>query len=126
MIDALFTDSDYVAAKKMLDVTVLRHQAIASNLANVETPNYKRLDVSPPLKPIAPGRRRPKFREIANCNRQLAVDNGAISGPSPTGTRCNWRRRCSNSTKTRWKTRAGNAIGQRLPGPAAHGHHRQS
>lgn len=31
----------------MLDVTVLRHEAIASNLANIETPNYKRVDVSP-------------------------------------------------------------------------------
>ena len=47
MIDALFGDSNYVAAKKMLDVNVLRHEAIASNIANVETPNYKRLDVAP-------------------------------------------------------------------------------
>jgi flagellar basal-body rod protein FlgB len=46
MIDALFNDSYYVAAKKMLDVNVLRHEAIASNLANIETPNYKRVDVS--------------------------------------------------------------------------------
>jgi flagellar basal-body rod protein FlgB len=46
MIDALFNDSYYVAAKKMLDVNVLRHEAIASNLANLETPNYKRVDVS--------------------------------------------------------------------------------
>jgi len=47
MIDALFNQPNYLAAKKMLDVTVLRHEAIASNLANVEVPNYKRLDVSP-------------------------------------------------------------------------------
>ena len=31
----------------MLDATVLRQEAIASNLANIETPNYKRVDVSP-------------------------------------------------------------------------------
>ncbi len=31
----------------MLDATVLRQEAIASNLANVETPHYKRVDVSP-------------------------------------------------------------------------------
>ena len=31
----------------MLDATVLRQEAIASNLANVETPNYKRVDVAP-------------------------------------------------------------------------------
>ena len=47
MIDALFSQPNYVAAKKMLDVAVLRHEAIASNLANIETPNYKRIDVAP-------------------------------------------------------------------------------
>ena len=29
----------------MLDATVMRHEAIASNLANLETPHYKRIDV---------------------------------------------------------------------------------
>src|SRR5882724_13352477 len=47
MITGLFSQPNYLAAKKMLDVTVLRHEAIASNLANLEVPNYKRLDVSP-------------------------------------------------------------------------------
>jgi flagellar basal-body rod protein FlgB len=81
MIDALFTDSDYVAAKKMLDVTLLRHQAIASNLANVETPNYKRLDVSPSfeaqLRQAVAGK---DSSEIASLQPSLAVDTGAISG----------------------------------------------
>jgi flagellar basal-body rod protein FlgB len=47
MIDALFNQPSYVATKKMMDATVLRHEAIASNLANIETPNYKRVDVAP-------------------------------------------------------------------------------
>jgi flagellar basal-body rod protein FlgB len=47
MIDALFNNPNYVAANKMLDATVLRHQAIASNLANIETPGYKRIDLAP-------------------------------------------------------------------------------
>ncbi|MDX1952342.1 MAG: flagellar basal body rod protein FlgB [Verrucomicrobiota bacterium] len=46
MINALFNQPNYQAARKMLDATVLRHEAIASNIANLETPNYKRLDVS--------------------------------------------------------------------------------
>lgn len=46
MIDALFNQSNYVATKSMLDVTELRQQAIAANIANVETPGYKRLEVS--------------------------------------------------------------------------------
>src|SRR6266852_5649102 len=47
MITGLFCQPNYLAAKKLLDATVLRHEAIASNLANLETPNYKRLDVAP-------------------------------------------------------------------------------
>ena len=47
MITGLFSQPNYLAAKKLLDATVLRHEAIASNLANLETPNYKRLDVAP-------------------------------------------------------------------------------
>jgi len=47
MIDALFTQPNYLATKKLLDATALRHEAIASNLANVETPNYKRVDLAP-------------------------------------------------------------------------------
>lgn len=46
MIEALFNQPGYVATKKMLDATALRHEAIASNLANVETPNYKRIDIA--------------------------------------------------------------------------------
>lgn len=45
MIEALFSDSNYVAQKKLLDATVLRHEALASNIANVETPGYKRIDL---------------------------------------------------------------------------------
>ncbi|HEV7927388.1 MAG TPA: flagellar basal body rod protein FlgB [Verrucomicrobiae bacterium] len=87
MIDALFTDSDYVAAKKMLDVTLLRQQAIASNLANIETPNYKRLDVSPSfeaqLRQAVAGQ---SSGEIASMQPELAVDTGAISGRSDGNT----------------------------------------
>ena len=47
MIDGLFNNAGYLTAKKLLDATVLRHDAIAANLANLETPNYKRLDLAP-------------------------------------------------------------------------------
>ena len=47
MIDGMFASANYQGVKKMLDATVLRQEAIASNLANIETPNYKRVDVSP-------------------------------------------------------------------------------
>ena len=47
MIESLFNQTNYTAAKKMMDATVLRQEAIASNLGNVETPGYRRLDVAP-------------------------------------------------------------------------------
>lgn len=47
MIDALFNQNGYLAAKKMLDATAVRQDAIASNIANLETPGYKRLDLAP-------------------------------------------------------------------------------
>lgn len=50
MIDALFNDPGYLGAKRLLDATVARHQAIASNIANAETPHYKRLDLAPSFK----------------------------------------------------------------------------
>jgi flagellar basal body rod protein FlgB len=35
-----------VLGKKVLDLTTLRHQLIANNIANANTPNFKRTDVS--------------------------------------------------------------------------------
>ncbi|HXB60227.1 MAG TPA: flagellar basal body rod protein FlgB [Candidatus Acidoferrales bacterium] len=47
MIEALFNQPNYLAAKKTLDAVVLRQQAIANNIANLETPGYKRMDLAP-------------------------------------------------------------------------------
>jgi flagellar basal-body rod protein FlgB len=87
MIDALFNDVNYVAAKKMLDVNVLRHEAIASNLANIETPNYKRLDVAPSFESElnqAMTSRDPS--QIASLQPTLAVDTDAVSGRADGNT----------------------------------------
>jgi len=47
MIDPIFQSDTYQLARKLLDATSLRQEAIASNIANVETPGYKRLDIAP-------------------------------------------------------------------------------
>jgi flagellar basal-body rod protein FlgB len=47
MIDPIFNSDTYQLAQKLLDATVLRQKAIASNIANAETPGYHRLDVAP-------------------------------------------------------------------------------
>jgi flagellar basal-body rod protein FlgB len=46
LVASLFSTDNYTAVKKMMDVTSMRHGAIASNLANVSTPGYKRMDIS--------------------------------------------------------------------------------
>lgn len=47
MIDPIFQADNYQLARKLLDAAVLRQEAIASNIANAETPGYHRLDVAP-------------------------------------------------------------------------------
>jgi flagellar basal-body rod protein FlgB len=79
MIEGLFNQTNYVAAKKMLDATALRHEAIASNLANLETPRYKRVDVAPSFAEElqqAVGSR--DADRIAGVQPQLAVDPLAV------------------------------------------------
>ncbi len=46
MIDPIFQSDNYQLARKLLDASALRQEAIASNIANAETPGYRRLDVA--------------------------------------------------------------------------------
>lgn len=80
MIDALFNQTTYVATKRMLDATALRHEAIASNIANLETPGYKRLDLSAGFseelsRALATG----DAKALAGVQPTLAVDSSAVS-----------------------------------------------
>ncbi len=87
MISALFGSSDYVAAKKMLDITVLRHDAIASNIANVETPNYKRMDISPSFESqLRQAISSKDATQVASLTPDLSIDNSAVSGRSDGNT----------------------------------------
>jgi flagellar basal-body rod protein FlgB len=47
MIDPIFQSDNYQLARTLLDAAALRQEAIASNIANAETPGYRRLDVAP-------------------------------------------------------------------------------
>jgi flagellar basal-body rod protein FlgB len=46
MIESLFSNPNYAASKLLLDATAQRHEALATNIANIETPGFKRLDLS--------------------------------------------------------------------------------
>lgn len=47
MIDPIFQSENYHLARNLLDAAVLRHEAIAANIANSDTPGYHRLDIAP-------------------------------------------------------------------------------
>ena len=80
MIEGLFNQTSYVAAKKMLDVTALRHEAIASNLANLETPHYKRVDLAPTFAAeLRQALASPEPERLADLQPQLAVDPAAVA-----------------------------------------------
>ena len=79
MIDALFNQPNYLAAKKTLDAVALRQEAIASNIANLETPGYKRVDLAPTFQTEldrAIATRDPQ--QIASLKPALAPDPNAI------------------------------------------------
>jgi flagellar basal-body rod protein FlgB len=47
MVEGIFSSENYVMAKRLLDAAALRHEALTANLANIETPGYKRVDIAP-------------------------------------------------------------------------------
>lgn len=80
MINALFAQPGYETAKKMMDVTALRHEAIASNISNIETPNYKRIDLSESFESqLRQALSSGDTAQITSLTPSLAVDATAIS-----------------------------------------------
>jgi flagellar basal-body rod protein FlgB len=80
MIEGLFNQTNYVATKKMMDATTLRQEALASNIGNVETPGYQRMDVSSSFKSefskaISQGGK----EALSSLNASLEVDSSAIA-----------------------------------------------
>ncbi|MGC9036000.1 MAG: flagellar basal body rod protein FlgB [Verrucomicrobiia bacterium] len=79
MISGLFNNINYQAAVKMLDATVMRHNAIASNIANVETPNYKRIDLAPDfVKELQNAVISGKSEQIEKLKPQIVQDSSAV------------------------------------------------
>ena len=80
MVNGLFSQTNYQGLKKMLDATVMRHEAIASNLANLETPNYKRIDVessfSEELGRAVAAR---NMKDISHLEPRIVMDKNAVS-----------------------------------------------
>jgi flagellar basal-body rod protein FlgB len=80
MINALFVQPGYESAKKMMDVTALRHEAIASNISNLETPNYKRIDLSASFESeLKQALGSGNTDQLLSLNPTLGVDPTAVS-----------------------------------------------
>jgi flagellar basal-body rod protein FlgB len=47
MISPVSISDTYQMARKLLDASVVRQEAIASNIANADTPGYRRVDLAP-------------------------------------------------------------------------------
>jgi flagellar basal-body rod protein FlgB len=87
MIDALFNQPNLLAAKRLLDVSSLRHEAIAANLANLETPNYKRVDVSPDFeRQLRSAVNSRDAHDLRTLQPQLAIDTSAVASRTDGNT----------------------------------------
>ena len=79
MIDPLFQSDNFQVARKLLDASVMRNNAIAANIANAETPGYRRMDIAPSfskeLASLVESNASPD--SIESVNPQLAEDQFA-------------------------------------------------
>ena len=74
----LFESKNYQASKKLMDMTVLRHEAIGANLANAQTPGYKRVDVDGDFESaFKDALQAGRSDQIQRMDAKLAVDKAA-------------------------------------------------
>ena len=87
MINALFIQPGYVASKASLDMTAARAEAISSNIANLERPGYKRIDVAPSFQAeLSKAISSQDVTKMAGLQPQLTVDTTAVAGTKDGNT----------------------------------------
>ena len=87
MIEALFNQPNYLAAKKTLDAVALRQEAINNNLANIETPGYKRVDLAPSFeKALEQATGAGDARQISSLSPSLTVDTTSTAASKDGNT----------------------------------------
>lgn len=79
MIDPIFQTDNYQLARKLLDAAVLRQDAIASNIANAETPGYRRVDLARDFAQQLKASARNGMVSASGIAPHLAVDTDARS-----------------------------------------------
>ena len=87
MIEALFNQPNYLAAKKTLDAVALRSEAINNNLANLETPGYKSVDLAPSFESeLERAASSGDAQQISSLAPSLAVDTTATAASKDGNT----------------------------------------
>lgn len=76
MISPVSQSTNFALAAKLLDAAVMRQEAIATNIANAETPGFRRLDLAPDFSRQLQARMSQGGRpaDIAALQPQLKVD----------------------------------------------------
>jgi flagellar basal-body rod protein FlgB len=79
IIESVSNSVNFHLAQKLLDGAVTRQNAIATNIANVETPGFRRLDVAPGFKQSLQAQmsqtQGPNLATLRSIQPQLAEDN---------------------------------------------------
>lgn len=77
MVDPIFQSSNYQLTRTLLDASVLRQNAIAANIANAETPGYRRTDLSPDFAAQLKTRLAEGGKDFTGVSPKLAEDTHA-------------------------------------------------
>ena len=79
-VGALFNDPTYRSLELAMNATAQRHAAIASNIANADTPGYRRVDLAPDFSTrLRSCLESGKYDEAASLKPTLAEDMTARS-----------------------------------------------
>ena len=78
LLQNLYEQENYLVAKKLLDATHLRHESLSNNLANVETPGFKRRDLPKTFSvELRRAVERKDFRRVKSLLPRSLEDRGA-------------------------------------------------
>ncbi len=87
MIDPLFQTDNYQLARKLLDASVMRQEAIATNIANAETPGFRRIDLAPDFAVQLKARMAAgDFGKTSNSIRPQLVEDANARSVRPDGS----------------------------------------
>ena len=94
MIDPVFQSDSMQLAQKLLDAAALRQDAIASNIANAETPGYRRIDLAPDFATqLRASARNGELSSVMDSLQPHLTEDASARSTAPDGNiRSSWSR----------------------------------